>query len=65
MDWSFCETVSRFSLNSFNQLSVIKGNKEPQKQRVSEMEQEELEDEYISTFDCLNIKRLITWDTHN
>ena len=65
MDWSFCETVSRFSLNSFNQLSVIKGNKEPQKQRVIEMEQEELEDEYISTFDYLNIKRLITWDTHN
>ena len=29
------------------------------------MEQEELEDEYISTFDYLNIKRLITWDTHN
>ena len=65
MDWSFCETVSRFSLNSFNQLSVIKGTKEPQKQRVSEMEQEDLEDEYISTFDYLNIQRLITWDTHN
>ena len=42
-----------FSLNSFNQLAVIKGNKEPQKQRVSEMEQEEQEDEYGSVFDFL------------
>ena len=29
-------------------------NKEPQKQRVNEMEQEEQEDEYINAFDFLN-----------
>ena len=31
-----------------------KGNKEPQKQRVNEMEQEEQEDEYINVFDFLD-----------
>ena len=33
---------------------AAKGNKEPQKQRVSEMEQEEQEDEYITAFDFLD-----------
>ena len=33
---------------------AAKGNKEPQKQRVSEMEQEEQEDEYINAFDFLD-----------
>ena len=33
---------------------AAKGNKEPQKQRVSEMEQAEQEDEYINAFDFLD-----------
>ena len=33
---------------------AAKGNKEPQKERVNEMEQEEQEDEYINAFDFLN-----------
>ena len=33
---------------------AAKGNKEPQKQRVKEMEQEEQEDEYINAFDFLD-----------
>ena len=33
---------------------AAKGNKEPQKQRVSEMEQEEQEGEYINAFDFLD-----------
>ena len=33
---------------------AAKGNKEAQKQRVSEMEQEEQEDEYINAFDFLD-----------
>ena len=32
---------------------AVKGNKEPQKQRINEMGQEEQEDEYINAFDFL------------
>ena len=32
---------------------ATKGNKEPQKQRINEMEQEGQEDEYIKAFDFL------------
>ena len=50
----FLQNCKQFSLNSFNQLSVVKENKETQKQGVNELEQEEQEDEYISAFDFLN-----------
>ena len=48
------QNCKQFSLSSFNQLSVSKGNMEPQKHRVNEMEQEEQEDEHINAFDLLN-----------
>ena len=48
------QNCKQFSLNSFNQLSVVKENKETQKQRANELEQEEQEDEYMSAFDFLN-----------
>ena len=47
------QNCKQFSLSSFNQLSVSKGNMEPQK-RINEMEQEEQEDEHINAFDLLN-----------
>ena len=37
-----------------NERLAAKGNMEPQKQRVNEMEQEEQEDEYRNAFDFLN-----------
>ena len=44
-----------FVLQIFQRLlKRIALNKEPQKQRVNEMEQEEQEDHYINTFDFLN-----------
>ena len=49
----FLRNCKQFNLSSFNQFSVIKGNKEPQKQRVNEVEQEEQEDKH-SAFDFLN-----------
>ena len=65
--WIFCRTslsylvpprlitFPDFVLQIFQRLlKRIVLNKEPQKQRVNEMEQEEQEDEYINAFDFLN-----------